>query len=86
MNVKTVQISLILFGNFFQKISGPSSSGTSRTFRVLRTAGLTISCREGTGIPRGPRAQLANVEGLPLLFLAEEGRGALANPEFQLRL
>ena len=34
MSLKTAQISLVLFGNFFQKISGPSSSGPSRTFRI----------------------------------------------------
>ena len=33
MSLKIVQISLILSGNFFQKISGPSSSDPSRTFR-----------------------------------------------------
>ena len=34
MSLKTVQISLILFGSFFQKISGPSSSGPSRTLQI----------------------------------------------------
>ena len=35
VSLKTVQISLILLGNFFQKISGPSSLGPSRIFRHL---------------------------------------------------